>query len=123
MKRIIEKPEKWFQFLTRGPQLVYTLLSLMPSVYQQENLEVMLGLFLEAQGHPLPRHSKTKSASALSRFLNIYAWSTRKVICTTRASVLKEILSECPKGRKPFLQVKEETPLAGEMGSRGEPHP
>lgn len=31
----------------------------------------MLGLFLQAQGHPLPEHSKTKSASALSRLLNI----------------------------------------------------
>lgn len=32
----------------------------------------MLGLFLEAQGCPLPQYSKSKSASALSRFLNIY---------------------------------------------------
>lgn len=49
-------------------QLVYALLSLMPSAYQRENLEAMLGLFLEAQGHPLPQHSQSKSASALSRF-------------------------------------------------------
>jgi hypothetical protein len=40
----------------------------MPSVYQQENLEAMLGLFLTAQGYPLPEHSKSKSKSALSRF-------------------------------------------------------
>lgn len=50
---------------------VYTLQELMPTKYQKENLEAMLGLFLQAQGHPLPEHSKTKSASALSRFLNI----------------------------------------------------
>lgn len=43
----------------------------MPSEYQRENLEAMLGLFLEAQGHPLPQHSKFKSASALSRFPDI----------------------------------------------------
>ena len=49
----------------------------MPSRYQQQNLEAMLGLFLEAQGKPLPEHSISKSASALSRFLNIYDWSTR----------------------------------------------
>jgi hypothetical protein len=73
--------------------------------YQQENLEAMLGLFLEAQGYPLPQHSKTKSPSALSRFLNIYDWSTRSVIRTTRNRVIKEILSERPLGRKPFLQV------------------
>ena len=73
--------------LAHAQSLVYTLLSLMPSVYQQENLETMLGLFLEAQGYPLPQHSKSKSPSALSRFLNIYHWSTRGVIRTTRNRV------------------------------------
>ena len=77
----------------------------MPSKYQQQNLEAMLGLFLQAQGHPLPEHSKSKSASALSRFLNIYDWSTRSVIRTARARIIQEILSHYPKGRKPFLQV------------------
>lgn len=91
--------------LAHAQQLVYTLVSLMPSVYQRENLEAMLGLFLEAQGHPLPQHSKAKSASALSRFLNIHRWSTQQVIRTTRNYVLKQILSECPKGRRPMLQV------------------
>lgn len=57
--------------LAQGQELVYNLKDLMPTHYQKENLEAMLGLFLEAQGHPLPEHSKTKSASALSRFLNI----------------------------------------------------
>ncbi|MBW4573486.1 MAG: hypothetical protein KME31_37710 [Tolypothrix carrinoi HA7290-LM1] len=73
--------------LAHAQNLVYTLLSLMPSVYQQENLEAMLGLFLNAQGHPLPQHSKSKSPSALSRFLNVYDWSTRGVIRTTRNRV------------------------------------
>ena len=91
--------------LAHAQNLVYTLLSVMPSVYQQENLEAMLGLFLKAQGYPLPEHSKSKSPSALSRFLNVYDWSTRSVIRTTRNRVIKEILSECPLGRKPFLQV------------------
>ena len=76
----------------------------MPSKYQQL-LEQLLGLFLEAQGHPLPEHSKSKSASALSRFLNIHHWSTKSVISTTRARIIEEMLSHCPKGRKPFLQV------------------
>lgn len=65
----------------------------------------MLGLFLEAEGHPLPQHSQSKSASALSRFLNTYNWSTRKIIRTTRSHIFKEILHQTPKGRKPFLQV------------------
>jgi hypothetical protein len=91
--------------LAHAQQLVYTLLSLMPSQYQRDNLQALLGLFLEAQGHPLPQHSKTKSASALSRFLNIYSWSTRKLIRITRDYVLQQILSDCPKGRRPMLQV------------------
>ena len=91
--------------LAHAQQLVHTLVSLMPSVYQRENLEAMLGLFLEAQGHPLPQHSKAKSASALSRFLNIHRWSTQQVIRTTGNYVLKQILSECPKGRRPLGQV------------------
>jgi hypothetical protein len=89
--------------LAHAQKLVYTLLSLMPSRYQQQNLEAMFGLFLQAQGHPLPEHSQSKSASALSRFLNIYHWSTRGVIRTTRARIIEEILSYCPKGRKPCL--------------------
>ena len=91
--------------LAHAQNLVYTLLSLMPSVYQQENLETMLGLFLEAQGYPLPQHSKSKSPSALSRFLNVYDWSSKGVIRTTRNRVIKEILSERTVGRQPFLQV------------------
>lgn len=69
--------------LAYAQQLVYILLSLMPSQYQKDNLQTMLGLFLEVQGHPLPQHSRAKSASTLSRFLNINTWSTRKLIRTT----------------------------------------
>jgi hypothetical protein len=54
--------------LASAQQLVYSLLSLMPSTYQRENLEAMLGLFLEAQGCPLPQYSKTKSARRESVF-------------------------------------------------------
>jgi hypothetical protein len=91
--------------LAHAQQLIYILLSLMPSQYQRDSLQALLGLFLQAQGHPLPQHSKVKSASALSRFLNIYPWSTRKLIGTMRQTALKQILSQCPKGRRPFLQV------------------
>lgn len=41
----------------------------MPSRYQQETLQALLGLFLEAKGQALPAHSLVKSASAISRFL------------------------------------------------------
>lgn len=53
--------------LAHAQDLVYSLKELMPTSYQKDNLEVMLGLFLEAQGHPLPEHSQTKSASALTQ--------------------------------------------------------
>lgn len=91
--------------LAHAQKLVYTLSELMPTRYQKQNLEAMFGLFLEAQGHPLPEHCQTKSASALSRFLNIQPWSTRDLIRTVRDYAIKQVLSECPKGRKPCLQV------------------
>lgn len=94
--------------LAHAQKLVYTLKELMPTSYQKDNLEAMLGLFLEAQGHPLPEHCQTKSPSALSRFLNINPWSTRDMIRTVRNHVVETVLkvfSECGKGRKPFLQV------------------
>jgi hypothetical protein len=91
--------------LAHAQGLVYTLLSLMPSHYQRDSLQALLGLFLQAQGHPLPQQCKAKSASALSRFLNVYSWSTRRLIRTARQMALQQIMSQCSKGRKPFLQV------------------
>ena len=76
--------------------LVYSLLGLMPSLYQKASLEAQLGLFLEAQGHPLPQHTQLKSASSLSRFLNQYVWSTLSVIRTTRKAVLQQIETHLP---------------------------
>jgi len=72
--------------------LVYSLLCLMPSAYQKASLNAMLGLFLEAQGHPLPQQTQVKSASSLSRFLNHYLWSTRAVIRTTRQAMVQQVV-------------------------------
>ena len=94
--------------LATAQELVYTLKNLMPTKYQEDNLEAMLGLFLEAQGHPLPEYSKTKSASALSRFLNTNHWSTRRMISIIRNQILEVVLRtlfESGRGRRPFLQV------------------
>ena len=82
--------------LQHAQGLVYALLHLMPSPYQHASLSSLLGLFLEAQGHPLPQHCQTKSASALSRFLNHYEWSTRSVLRTTRHQVLQQIGRHLP---------------------------
>ncbi|MGL4621633.1 MAG: hypothetical protein ACRCZS_21655 [Chroococcidiopsis sp.] len=55
-----------------------------------------MGLFLEAQGHPLPQHTQVKSASSLSRFFNHYEWSTRGVIRATRKATLQQIEQHRP---------------------------
>lgn len=70
----------WFisVILSQAQALVSGLQTLMPSVYQQDSLQALLGLFLQGQGVPLPEHCKTKSASALSRFLNEYKSPTRR---------------------------------------------
>lgn len=86
--------------------LVYTLMNLMPSEYQKNSLRALMGLFLEATGRSLPEHSQTVSASALSRFLNKYTWSTRAVIRAVRADIVAQILSDQrPRGRRPILEV------------------
>ncbi|MBD2451960.1 transposase [Nostoc sp. FACHB-152] len=94
--------------LAHAQELVYSLKALMPTQYQKDNLEAMLALFLEAQGHPLPEHSQTKSPSAISRFLNINPWSTREMIRVIRSTALQtvfKVLASSGKGRKPFIQV------------------
>ncbi len=72
-------------------RLVYSLISLVPSVYQKASLKAVLGLFLEAQGYALPEHTCLKSASSLSRFFNRYQWSTRQVIRTAPAAILDQL--------------------------------
>ena len=74
--------------LAHAHTLMYTLMGLMPSRYQRDNLSVMLGLFLAADGKPLPHYSLAKSESALSRFLNTRTWPTRKFIYHVRHQAL-----------------------------------
>ncbi|WP_339363554.1 transposase [Aliterella atlantica] len=77
----------------------------MPSSYQQDSLQAMLGLFLGRQGISLPEHCRSKSASALSRFLNEYKWPTRQVIRAVRQAAIQQIMSQPRSGRRPTLQV------------------
>jgi hypothetical protein len=94
-----------FNILPQAEQLLSTLKQLMPTLYQQETLESLLGLFLEGQGHSVPHHCSTKSESAISRFLNYYQRSTRSLIRTVRSYILNLIISQKPIGQKPILQV------------------
>ena len=93
----------------QGP--VYALLHLMPSAYQHSSLRSVLGLFLEAQGHPLPQHCQTQSASALSRFFNHYDWSTRSVLRTTRQQVLQQMRAHLPHSGSPLKVLIDLTTL------------
>jgi hypothetical protein len=96
----------------RAHKLVYELLDLMPSPYQQASLKAMLVLFLSAQGLALPEHAKSKSASALSRFLNLREWPTTRVIRSLRREVLTALLERRKVGRRPILRaIVDLTPL------------
>lgn len=91
--------------LSSSQGIVYSLMQLMPSRYQQNSLRALVGLFLEATGHSLLEHSQTVSVSALSRFLNQYNWSTRAIIRSIRTQIVAQIQAERPPGRRPILQV------------------
>ena len=93
------------KILPQAEELLSTLKQLMPSIYQQETLESILGLLLKGQGNSVPHHCQTKSESAISRFLNHYKWSTRSLIRYVRSCILNLILSQRKKGRKPTLEV------------------
>ena len=77
--------------LQHAQALVYSLIALMPSIYQKASLQAVLGIFLDENGHCLPAHTQVKSPSSLSRFFNHYTWSTRQVIRTTRRAVLNQL--------------------------------
>lgn len=77
--------------LQHAQTLVYSLVAIMPSIYQKDSFKAVLGLFLDKDGHCLPEHTQVKSASSLSRFFNRYNWSTRQVIRTTRAAIVKQL--------------------------------
>jgi len=94
-----------YSILPQVDELLSTLKDLMPTIYQQETLESILGLFLDTQGNAVPHHCLTKSESAISRFLNHYNWSTRSLIRTVRSFIFNLVLAERRKGRKPILQV------------------
>jgi len=97
--------------LQHAQGLVYSLLCLMPSVYQKASLQAIFALFLDQQGHALPEHTPVKSASSLSRFLNHYNWPTRRVIHTTRQAVLEQLLAHPPHHSVPLRVLIDLTTL------------
>lgn len=61
------------------------------SRHHKASLKSLLSLFLNGNGQALPDHSDHKSASALSRFLNVYAWELRPVLRTMRQESLRQV--------------------------------
>lgn len=66
-----------------------------------------MALFLRADGRPFLRHASSKSASALSRFLNRYAWNARALIRHTRTAAITSLLEHYAhrRGRRARLLV------------------
>ena len=86
--------------------LLWTILTLMPTPHLRESLKPLLFLFLTGHGKARPQHSKTKSPSALSRFLNRYPWPTRALIRLVREEAQKALdRARRRKGPKPRLLV------------------
>lgn len=84
--------------------LVDDLKCQMPNSDLAKSLESLLGLFLEATGDIRLSHSKGKSASSLSRYLNHYAWSTKAMWRRLRRLQLEQLLGCRGRGR-PLLRV------------------
>lgn len=82
------------KILSKSLKLFEKIKNLMPSRYQRETMEAVLGLFLEGKGKPLPTYSQVKSESAISRFFNKYNWSTRAVIREQRRAVKQALYSQ-----------------------------
>ncbi len=66
--------------------------------------KALLLLLLTGHGKARPQHSKTKSPSTLSRFLNRYPWPTRALLRLTRNKAQEALHQTRPKrGPKPRL--------------------
>jgi hypothetical protein len=86
-------------------QLLYRLLALMPTVHQQNALKALMLSFLTPTTSSLPEHNALVSAASLSRFLNHYAWPTRRVVRLVRDMLTTSLLSHVKSGKRPTLRV------------------
>jgi hypothetical protein len=86
-------------------QLLYRLLALMPTIHQQNALKALMLSFLTPTTSSLPEHNQLLSAASLSRFLNHYAWPTRKVVRLVRDMLTSSLLSHVKSGKRPTLRV------------------
>ncbi|GIW36923.1 MAG: hypothetical protein KatS3mg073_1068 [Meiothermus sp.] len=104
--------------MTQAAQsLLSAILALLPSPHLQESLKALLLLLLHGHGKARPQHSKVKSPSALSHFLNGYSWPTRALIRLVRKEA-QEALDRARrrKGPKPRLLVILDLVTLGKWG-------
>ena len=74
---------------------------------QRRSYQTLIAGFLNATGNPRPERVTNKSAAALSRFLNQYAWNARHLIRIVRTAIQKRVwdtYAAC-RGRKPTLDI------------------
>jgi hypothetical protein len=90
---------------TTAPGFFCKITEEMPSRYQAESFKATRGLLLEGQGRAKAEHYQVKSPAALSRFMNEYPWSTRRLIHHVRQTGLAELerFYRQQRGRNPIL--------------------
>lgn len=83
------------------------LQALFTNPHHHKSFNTLLALFLKADGRPQPHHATSKSASALSRFLNHYPWPDRSLIRTTRKALITSLLRhyQTKRGRRPWIRA------------------
>jgi hypothetical protein len=79
MEKIIAHPSPWGDDTTALPKGYYnTLLGLMPDGYQRHSLQVLLRLFLQAQGHQEGGKASEAATSGHTVAETLPSWSFQK---------------------------------------------
>lgn len=77
---------------THARVLFCTLVNLFVTPHQQQSFKALMALFLRGDGRPEPAHAAGKSESALSRFLNRYAWGAAALARVARRAAVRSLL-------------------------------
>jgi len=87
--------------------LFNTTQALFTTHYQRRSYQTLIAGFLSATGNPRPATATDKSAAALSRFLNQYAWNARNLIRIVRTAIHERVWDTyaARRGRKPTLEI------------------
>jgi len=81
------------------------LLSVPRTIYQRRSLVAALGMFLDLGRKTALHRASTVSASALSRFLNVYTWDTRTCWESLQHTQWESLLLAARRKRRPRLHL------------------